>query len=121
MPSELEFACGDAAEMIEDRQFLDYISKQDASRVKAVATELLILTDPAPIDEQRLRAAGFTERDRVTGLRYQNVIWAEKNYDGRWVFCLPDAWAWKNVNPQPQRMGDVFQLIERVERGKANG
>ena len=82
--------------------------------LRTVAKDYLRLTNPAPITEQRLREIGFVDQEKSTGL-HRHPLRAEFMGDS-WQFNLPDGWARRLVNPQPQTIGDVMQLIKRVER-----
>lgn len=111
--------CDDVSELQEAREKCERIADQlpavvDRSLV-VIVRDYLKLTDPAPITEQGLRAMGFVDIPNmpVTRLKLGDVI----------VRCTDPMLWWhaefQYVEPQPRTMGELEQLIRRVNGGGA--
>lgn len=86
----------------------------------ALCDEIDRLTDPAPFNEAWLReVAGFERRPQSEGL-FRGMIWATQSYNGWWFNVQDPKVGHYLAKPQPQCMGDVWTLIERVEREPKN-
>jgi len=108
-------ARADASDFLSDAAFMNELRWQDSIRLRPILEQLLRLTNPAPITEQRLREdCGFTSEPDVVGL-IRGKLWAMPGTYG-WRIAYEVDGDFQQSYPFPKTIGDVLILIERVER-----